>query len=242
VVYNAKTNKFVMWMHVESMDYSKSCSGVAIGDNPTGPFNYIRSMRPNARKWPLNRVEGDSIGGAWERDFEGGQMARDMTVFVDDDGKAYHFYSSEDNGTHHIAELTDDYLDHTGKYKRVFIDRSMEAPAVFKHDGKYYFIASGCTGWDPNPARSAVSESIWGPWSELGNLCVGKDADKTFYAQSTYVIPIQGKDDAFIFMADRWNKDDLKDSRYVWLPLSFNNEGKPEIKYYDVWDLSIFNK
>ncbi len=44
----------------------------------------------------------------WMRDFEGGQMARDMTIYVDDDGKAYHIYSSEDNLTLQIAQLTDD--------------------------------------------------------------------------------------------------------------------------------------
>mgnify|MGYP000343887308 CR=1 FL=1 len=41
-------------------------------------------------------------------------MSRDMTLFVDDDGKAYHIYSSEENLTLHIAELTDDYLQHSG--------------------------------------------------------------------------------------------------------------------------------
>ena len=34
-------------------------------------------------------------------------MSRDMTLFVDDDGKGYHIYSSEDNLTLHIAELTE---------------------------------------------------------------------------------------------------------------------------------------
>ena len=242
VVYNANTNKFVMWAHVESMDYEKSCSGVAVSDSPTGPFTYIRSMRPNAGFWPINLTEKDTLEGSiLKRDYEGGQMARDMTIFVDDDGKAYHFYSSEANGTHHIAELTDDYLDHTGKYKRVFIERFMEAPAVFKHQGKYYFIASDCTGWDPNPARSAVADSIWGPWQELGNPCVGENADKTFISQSTYVIPVQGKENAYIFMADRWNKTNLPDSRYVWLPLTFDDEEKMTINWHANWDLNIFN-
>jgi hypothetical protein len=43
------------------------------------------------------------------RDFAKGQMARDMTLFVDDDGKAYHIYASEENSTMHISILTDDY-------------------------------------------------------------------------------------------------------------------------------------
>ena len=121
-------------------------------------------------------------------------MARDMTLFVDDDGKAYHIYASEENQTLQIAELTDDYTAHSGRYVRAFVGRSMEAPAIFKHDGKYYLMMSGCTGWAPNAARSAVADSVMGEWTELGNPCVGDDADKTFHSQSTYMLPVEGSD------------------------------------------------
>lgn len=103
-------------------------------------------------------------------------MARDMTLFVDDDGRAYHVYSSEENSTLHISELTDDYLAHSGRYARFFVGRFMEAPALFKRGGRYYLMMSGCTGWAPNAARSAVAESVWGPWRELGNPCEGPGA------------------------------------------------------------------
>lgn len=49
-----------------------------------------------------------------------------MTLFVDDDGTAYHIYSSEENLTLHIAELSDDYLSHTGKYIRIFPEDIMK--------------------------------------------------------------------------------------------------------------------
>ncbi len=240
VVYNAKTNKFVMWIHMDSKNYGKASSGVAVSDSPTGPFKYIESFRPNAGIWPENITEKDSLEGTLAEQFEGGQMARDQTIFVDDDGKAYHFYSSEHNATQHISLLTDDYLKPAGKYKRLFIGRSMEAPAVFKRNGKYYFIASGCTAWKPNPARSAVAESIWGPWKELGNPCEGEGAEKTFRSQSTYVLPVQGKKDAFIFLADRWNKDDLDDSRYIWLPFEFDENDSPVLRWHQEWDLNFF--
>ncbi len=45
-------------------------------------------------------------------------MARDMTVFVDNDQKAYLFSASEGNPTLQISELTDDYLQTTGKFTR----------------------------------------------------------------------------------------------------------------------------
>lgn len=213
VVYNKETKKFVMWMHIDSPDYAKAAAGVAVSDSPAGPFTYLGSFRPNDA------------------------MSRDQTVFVDDNGKAYHFYSSEDNKTMYISELTSDYLKPSGKFTRNFIGMSREAPAVFKHGGKYYLLSSGCSGWDPNQAELAVADSIMGPWSVIGNPCTGKDADKTFYAQSTFVLPVQGKENAYIAMFDRWNKTDLQDSRYVWLPFVFDEKGPLSIPWRDRWDL-----
>ena len=240
VIYNSATKQFVMWMHIDSPDYAAARTGVAVSSKPTGPFAYRGSRRPDAGAWPQNATDQDRNRDATNslaHDFAVGQMARDMTVFVDDDAKAYLFYASEENLTMHVSLLTDDYLRTTGKYARIFVDRSMEAPAVFKRDGKYYMIASGCTAWAPNAARMAVADSVFGPWKELGNPCVGGDADKTFVSQSTFVLPMPGHKDRFIFMADRWNQWDLPESRYVWLPLQFD-AGKPVLRWQPRWQLA----
>ena len=213
VIYNTVTGKFVMWMHIDAADYRYARAGVAESDSPTGPFNYIRSEQPN------------------------GNMARDMTVFQDDDGKAYHFYSSEENATMHICLLSDDYLSHTTIEKRILIGKSREAPAVFKHKNRYYLISSGCTGWSPNPALYAVADSILGNWTLLANPCIGPGAEQTWKSQSTYVIPLKGHDSSYLFMADQWNKTDLEQSRYVWLPLTINSKGIPEIEWKDKWSI-----
>lgn len=47
VIYNEKTGKFVMWMHIESPDYEKAHAGVAVCDSPTGTFTYLGSFKPN---------------------------------------------------------------------------------------------------------------------------------------------------------------------------------------------------
>jgi len=240
VIYNATTKEFVMWMHIDSMDYAAARVGVAVSGTPTGPFRYLGSFRPDAGVWPRNVTEEDkqpSPTNALVRDFNAGQMARDLTVFVDDDGKGYLFYASEDNATMHVSLLTPDYHHTTGEYARIFIGRSTEAPAVFKREGKYYFIGSGCTAWAPNAARMAVADSIFGPWRELPNPCVGNDADKTFISQSTFVLPVQGSDGSFVFLADRWNQWDLPASRYVWLPLEFPVNGNPTLRWQDKWQL-----
>lgn len=264
VVYNESTGKFVMWFHLElkGQGYNAARAGVAVADEVTGPYTFIESLRPNPQHWPVNMdsdfknqdVDVDQYewwtprwrkavdeGLFVRRDFEGGQMSRDMTVFVDDDGKAYHVFSSEENLTIHIAELSDDYLSHTGRYVRVFSGGHNEAPALFKHEGRYYMIASGCTGWDPNAARSAMANSIWGPWEMLGNPCVGEDADLTFHSQSTFVLPVAGKEGAFIFMGDRWRPRNPIDGRYVWLPIKFEGQ-KPVIEWHEEWDLSVFDE
>ncbi len=237
VVFNKKTGKFVMWFHADSMDYSAAKCGVAVSDKPEGPYHYLGGFRPNAGHWPVNVTDEDKKdpNSPLVRDQPGGQMSRDMTIFVDDDAKAYLFSASEGNPTMHVSELTDDYLKTTGKFTRICIGRSMEAPAVFKRKGRYHLIASGCTGWAPNPARSVVADSIWGPWKELGNPCTGKESEITFKGQSTYVLPVAGKPGRFIFMADRWNKDDLADSRYLWLPMGFNDKDEPVIPWRDQW-------
>ena len=158
-----------------------------------------------------------------------------------DDGRAYQFYSSENNETMYISLLTDDYLKPSGRFTRNFIKESREAPAVFKHKGKYYMLSSGCTGWDPNVAEIAVADSIMGTWKTIGNPCTGPDADKTFYAQSTYVQPVIGKKNAYIAMFDRWKKKDLEDSRYVWLPVLIK-DGAITIPWHEKWDLTVFDK
>jgi hypothetical protein len=72
-----------MWMHIDKEDYSYARAGVAVS-KPAGPYEYLGSTRPN------------------------GQMSRDITLFKDDDGKAYLVYASEDNNTMQICLLTDD--------------------------------------------------------------------------------------------------------------------------------------
>ncbi len=213
VIYNPKTKKYVMWFHLElpGKGYDAARAGVAISDKATGPFTYLKSFRPN------------------------GHMSRDMTLYVDDDGSAYHVYSARDNYDLRIAKLSDDFLSVTTQDSLLFSNHR-EAPALLKKDGKYYLITSGCTGWKPNQASLHVSESLFGPWKLLGDPMKGPNAKLTFDGQSTYIQAIPGKKDAFIFIADRWNPKDLKDSRYLWLPIRFEG-GQPVVEWVDRWSI-----
>ena len=253
VIYNKKTKKFVMWFHLELRDkgYAAARAGVAVSDKPTGPYYFLKSYRPNPGKMPFYTTSAlrksgvncempeNKSDGFFCRDFTGGQMARDMTLFVDDDGRAYHVFSSEENFTLHLAELSPDYQSHTGKFIRIYIGQQTEAPALFKRNGMYYMIGSGCTGWAPNAARWFKSKTIWGPWTFMGNPCFGPAANLTYGGQSTYVLRISGKSEKFIFMADLWNPKNPIDGRYLWLPINFQ-DGDIRIKFSNHWRIRDF--
>ena len=261
VVYCPGTGKFVMWFHLELRHhgYDAARFGVAVSDSPEGPYEYLYSSRANAGCWPVEFgkeeieqaqhlsmqdykewwtpewLQAVKKGLFVKRDFEGGQMSRDMTLFVDSDGTAYHIFSSEENLTIHIAELTPDYLHHTGRYTRLAPAGHNEAPAIFRHDGTYWLITSGCTGWEPNEARLFSAPSIWGPWEQHPNPCVGPKAEKTFGGQSTFVLSLS--DGRHIFMADIWRPRHPIDARYIWLPITFAPDGVPEIRWMDKWKM-----
>lgn len=263
VIYNKVTRKFVMLFHLElkGRGYEAARVAFAESDSPTGPFRYLRSTRLHAGKWPFN-MNQQQIAAAkntdaskWDkwwtpkwrkevekgmylwRDMNSGQMSRDMTVYIDDDGRAYHITSSQENLTLLISELTNDYLDYTGRYVMVAPGGQNEAPCIFKHDGRYWLICSGCTGWAPNEARLFTADNIWGPWHQLPSPFMGvatgyhdMPAHKTFGAQGTYIMKA-GKE--FVFMADIWNPRHLSQSLHLWLPISFNEKGTPVIKWTD---------
>ena len=59
VIYNAKTQQFVMWFHLElrHRGYEAARFGVAVSDKPEGPYTYLYSSRANAGRWPMEFTE-----------------------------------------------------------------------------------------------------------------------------------------------------------------------------------------
>ena len=196
VIYNERTRKFVMWIHLDKNDYSYAHVGVAISDQPEGPYQLVNSFRPN------------------------GEESRDMTLFKDADGKAYLFNASENNNTMHVNELTDDYLQLKPNDAKILVNQRRESPAVFKYQHKYYLITSLCTGWAPNKALYAVADQPMGPWEIKGNPCRGNDAEMTYGSQISYIQSLK-EDGKYLVLADAWDRYDLKHSTYLWMQLYF---------------------
>ncbi|MGP5076770.1 glycoside hydrolase family 43 protein [Brachybacterium alimentarium] len=239
VLHNAAKGTWVMWVHADGpsetsdAQYAKANAGVAVSDSPTGPFRWIDSYR-------LHRApEGEPN---WQPDNPG--MARDMTLFLDDDGTAYIIYSSEENYSLFISRLDEDFTalatvpDEAVKgvdFVRPYIGAHREAPALFRRAGTYYLITSGATGWDPNPAQYATATEILGEWTDHGNPVSGDGAADTFRSQSTHVIPVDPENGIFVYMGDRWTPSDLANASYVWLPLRFGEGTQMSLDWEDSW-------
>ncbi len=248
MLYNEKTEKYVIWFHADGStsgsdsNYGKAKAGVAVSDSPTGPFRLLGSYKLNYHDDP----DADFGFDGWE----GRGSVRDMNLFKDDDGTAYVIYSSEGNRTMYISKLNEDYtqlaVDHDEAvegtdFTRNFIGSSREAPAMFQYRDKYYLMTSGCTGWDPNQAKYAVADNPMGPWTDMGDPCTDEESETTYRTQSTCIFPVDAENGKYIYMGDRWTSGDLKNSRYVWLPVDFQPDDKIALRRYENWDLSTLD-
>ena len=99
-----------------------------------------------------------------------------------------------------------------------------------KRGGWYFLLGSGCTGWSPNAARLYRAKSLQGPWERIGNPCrgvrpeTGLGPELTWGAQSTFLLPVAGRPGAVIALFDIWHPANHEESRYVWLPVIFEND------------------
>ncbi|HCA69627.1 MAG TPA: hypothetical protein DEP17_04210 [Lachnospiraceae bacterium] len=241
MIYCKETGQYVIWFHADGptksnhSNYAAASAGVAVSDTPYGPFRFINRYRLNTCPEDQEDKYPKSKG-----------MARDMNLFVDDDGTAYIIYSSEENLTLYISKLNFSYTYLAADPKeavygvdfiRIFPGAQREAPAVFKRNGKYYMMTSGCTGWAPNPAKMFMSDSMLGTWVDKGDPCIDDTKRTTFDSQSTCIFLADEEKKIYVYMGDRWNNENLADSRYLWLPLNFDEEGNASLTYTNEWKL-----
>ncbi|GAA4836941.1 RICIN domain-containing protein [Kitasatospora terrestris] len=198
VMYNAATGQFVMWMHKEgATDYGEARAAVAVSSTVDGDYSWHGSFRPL------------------------GEMSRDITTFVDDDGTGYMVSAANENADLHVYRLTADYTGIDAQVQSLWNGQSREAPAMFKRNGVYFLLTSHATGWSPNQQKYGTATSITGTWSGLSDVGDGV----TYGSQTAYVLPVQGTSGtSYLYMGDRWGNSmggTVQDSQYVWLPLKF---------------------
>ncbi|MBW3079201.1 family 43 glycosylhydrolase [Bifidobacterium simiiventris] len=199
VLHCPTTGKYVMYIHAETPDYMYAHIGVAVADNPLGPFTFQTTI-------------------TWR-----GYLSRDIGVFQDDDGSGYIMSEDRDHGTH-IYRLSDDYLTIV---EDVACERAndypygLESPTIVKKDGLYYWFGSKLTGWFTNDNMYSTAPDLHGPWSEWRTFA--PLGTQTFDSQVDIVIPLdddQYHSDRFLFIGDRWYKNDLGNSPIVQLPIT----------------------
>lgn len=216
VFYNKKTNKFVMYMHLDGSCYGEkgykyARVGVATSNKATGPFTYVKSFRPL------------------------GKESRDIGQFVDDDGTAYLIFESRPSKGFYIAQLSDDYMDVLKE--TAFIQAPLEGGAIVHYKGLYYAIGSALTGWNPNPNKVATAPSLSGPWSEF--VDIAPQETNTYSSQSTLLLKVVGtKTTSVIFLADQWKPKTQWDSRYIWMPVEIGN-GKLWVPKPRPWTINV---
>lgn len=148
-----------------------------------------------------------------------------MYPFVDDDKCAYFISAARDNQDLHIYRLTEDYLSIESKVCTLWPGELREAPVMFKRNGYYYLLTSGCTGWQPNQSSYAYSRCIDHGWSnrfELGD-------ETTYQSQLTGVIKTYNpalNTTQYWYLGDRWGGcgEAYFQSEYVLLPLTFSSD------------------
>ncbi|MBQ3372384.1 MAG: family 43 glycosylhydrolase [Oscillospiraceae bacterium] len=238
MLYNNKTDQYVIWFHSDdateknTYKYDVGMAGVAVSDSPFGPFRFLRRQRLSL--CPPGQIDCFPASKG---------EARDMNLFQDSDGTAYIVYTSENNKTLYISKLDETYTDLSASpeeaiygedYVRLFPSSMREAPVLFRGDnGRYYLLSSSTTGWMSNQARLWSSDQIFGKWKNKGNPFRGSGANLSFDTQCTSVF--QREDGQWIYYGDRWKQNDLSDSRYIWLPLQFE-EREVQIEWLPKWE------
>ncbi|MBQ0072841.1 MAG: glycoside hydrolase family 43 protein [Prevotella sp.] len=146
-------------------DNSGYAIGVAVADNPTGPFkDAIGKPLVNDKMTP-NGKRG------WWNDI-------DPTVLIDDDGQAYLCWG---NGTCFMAKLKDNMIELASDIWTVDLPRYTEGPWLHKYNGNYY-LTYASSGFDHKEAIDyAMSKSINGPWTHKGQLTGGAENSFTIH-------------------------------------------------------------
>lgn len=145
-----RNGKFFWYVAVEHKTIPGKAIGVAVSDNPVGPFKDARGSAIITN----NMTKETPIG--WDD--------IDPSVIIDDNGQAYLFWG---NTVCKYAKLKENMIDLDGPIKTIDLPKFTEAPWIHKHKDWYYL--SYATEF-PEKIAYAMSRNINGPWEYKGIL------------------------------------------------------------------------
>ena len=183
ILKNPRTGKYVCWLKLSGRE---ACFVVLTADRLLGPYTIVKD---NYR--PLGKKVGD------------------FDLFQEE-GRAYLYFDGDHAGVF-CSELTEDYLDLTGpvtvQYEGLHAPFTREGVTVFAHEGRYYMLTSGMTGYIPNQSDAAVSDAPLGPFRPIGDPHVADESRASFNSQISQAFPLPGRPGVFLTLADRWVPD-----------------------------------
>ncbi|MEO5995816.1 MAG: hypothetical protein ABIN89_03770 [Chitinophagaceae bacterium] len=228
IVYNNATKKYVaiFKLFLKGLGVTVGYNIVATADSLKGPYTYHSKF-----------LGGSPLNGAG-----------DFALVKGPNGNLYHFtVNKEGNRPFVYAKMSSDYLTSATPYARCAgVTDNIESLAITFYNGVYHLLASGSSGWNPNPCRDFPITSINGPWINQGNPYVGVNPlsgfgpEKTFGGQSAFIIQVQGSDpNRFIAMMDVWRPTQPTTSAYIWLPFKIVNN-KLSFQWLDGWNMNWY--
>lgn len=206
-----KTGEFIMYMHSDSIGYKNQCVGYATAKYITGPYQFRGPLLFNEE--PIKK---------W-----------DMGTFQDTDGKGYILIHGGE-----MYELGDDYK----SVVRLVVNNKWpgtESPAVFKHNGNYFWLGAELTSWERNDNFYYTATDLKGPWTNRGLFA--PEGSLTWNSQTTFVLPITGQEDtSYLYMGDRWSFPyQASSATYVWQPLTISGTALSIPKYKESWNIDL---
>ena len=151
------------YLYVPLNNNSGSRIGVAVADNPVGPF-----------RDPLGRHLA-----------QGATSNIDPTVFIDDDGQAYMYWG---NGTLQYVRLNADMTSYSGSIQTAALTGFVEGPWLYKRGSTYYMVYAA-SGGGSEKISYATSNRPTGPWTYKGDIM---DAGRT-YTNHPGVVEYKGR-------------------------------------------------
>lgn len=158
-------------------------------------------------------LQADAFAGPYEvkqhhyRPF--GYEVGDFDIAISN-GTAYLYMDADHRGVVTLR-LSTDYLtaeeEICWQYKDLYAPFCREGIAVTKHDGKWFMLTSGMTGYVPNKSDSAVADAPDQPFVSIGNPHVDDASNASFNSQISQLFKVPSKKDLWIALADRWVPD-----------------------------------
>lgn len=146
-----RNGKFYWYVTVEHATKPGKSIGVAVADNPLGPFIDARgsAIVTNNMTTEYTKISWDDI---------------DPTVWIDDDGQAYLIWG---NTQCYYAKLKDNMIELDGDIMPIHLPNFTEAPWIHKRNEWYYLSYAQ---FFPEKIGYSMSRSINGPWEYKGLL------------------------------------------------------------------------